>query len=46
MMSLHPYQSLDEEGRIIHVNKAWLDALGYSHEEVIGRYLTEVKNRE
>jgi len=31
------YQSLDIEGRLIEVNQAWLDLLGYSHEEVLGR---------
>jgi len=32
-----PYQSLDEDGRLIEVNQAWLNALGYSREEVIDR---------
>jgi len=32
------YQSLDPEGRIIDVNQAWLDVLGYSKDEVIGRW--------
>jgi PAS domain S-box-containing protein len=32
------YQSLDAEGRLIEVNQAWLDLLGYSREEVIGRW--------
>lgn len=31
------YQSLDEDGNILEVNKAWLDTLGYSKEEVIGK---------
>jgi PAS domain S-box-containing protein len=31
------YQSLDENGRFLEVNQAWLDALGYTHEEVIGK---------
>jgi len=31
------YQSLNEFGRIIEVNQAWLDALGYTREEVIGQ---------
>ena len=31
------YQSLDENGCLIEVNKAWLDTLGYSREEVIGK---------
>jgi PAS domain S-box-containing protein len=33
-----PSQSLDKDGNIIAVNKAWLTALGYTHEEVIGRW--------
>lgn len=32
------YQSLDAEGRFLEVNQAWLDQLGYSREEVIGRW--------
>ena len=32
------YQSLDEAGRFLDVNQAWLDALGYAREEVIGRW--------
>ena len=32
------YQSLDENGCFLEVNKAWLDNLGYSHEEVIGKW--------
>jgi PAS domain S-box-containing protein len=32
------YQSLDDEGRIVDVNPAWLEALGYSPEEVIGHW--------
>ncbi len=31
------YQSLDAEGRFLEVNKAWLDMMGYSRSEVIGR---------
>jgi PAS domain S-box-containing protein len=31
------YQSLDSYGCFLNVNQAWLDALGYSREEVIGR---------
>ncbi len=30
------YQSLDENGHFIVVNKTWLDTLGYAKEEVIG----------
>ena len=32
-----PYQSLDAHGRIIDVNRAWTDALGYTRDEVVGR---------
>ena len=32
------YQSLDEEGYFIEVNPQWLDLLGYSREEVLGRW--------
>lgn len=32
------YQSLDIEGHFIEVNDAWLASLGYSREEVIGRW--------
>ena len=31
------YQSLDEYGHFLEVNQAWLDTLGYSREEVIGK---------
>ena len=31
------YQSLDIEGNFLEVNRAWLESLGYSREEVIGR---------
>jgi two-component system, cell cycle sensor histidine kinase and response regulator CckA len=32
------YQSLDENGHFLQVNQAWLDALGYDREDVIGRW--------
>lgn len=32
----YPYQSLDENGEILRVNDAWLDALGYDREAVVG----------
>ncbi|MFC1477385.1 PAS domain S-box protein [candidate division KSB1 bacterium] len=32
------YQSLDENGNFVEVNDAWLDTLGYSREEVIGKW--------
>ncbi|MBW2018772.1 MAG: PAS domain S-box protein [Deltaproteobacteria bacterium] len=35
------YQSLDEDGHIVEVNKAWIDFLGYSKNEVIGQWLGE-----
>ncbi len=35
------YQSLDEEGNFIEVNQAWLDSLGYTREDVIGRNFAE-----
>jgi PAS domain S-box-containing protein len=35
------YQSLDAEGRLIEVNKAWSDFFGYTHDEVIGRSFGE-----
>ncbi len=36
-----PYQSLDEQGRLCQVNSAWLDMLGYTREEVIGRNFSD-----
>ena len=35
------YQSLDENGNFLSVNQAWLDALGYRVDEVIGRNFGE-----
>ena len=35
------YQSLDENGRFIVVNQTWLDILGYTREEVIGKSFTD-----
>jgi PAS domain S-box-containing protein len=32
-----PYQSLDETGCILEVNRRWLEHLGYSRDEVVGR---------
>ena len=32
------YQSLDENGFFLEVNQAWLDTLGYSRNEVIGKW--------
>ena len=36
------YQSLDENGCLVEVNGAWLDMLGYSREEVIGRWFGDL----
>lgn len=33
-----PYQSLDEHGLLLDVNRAWLDVLGYEKNEVVGRW--------
>ena len=35
------YQSLDKNGHFIDVNQAWLETLGYSREEVIGRSFSD-----
>jgi len=35
------YQSLDENGCFIEVNQTWLDTLGYSIEDVIGKNFSE-----
>ncbi|MEW6053011.1 MAG: PAS domain S-box protein [Nitrospirota bacterium] len=32
-----PYQSLDAEGRILDINNAWLETMGYARNEVIGK---------
>lgn len=34
-----PYQSLDEQGCLLAVNRAWEETLGYSREEVLGRFI-------
>ena len=36
-----PYQSLDTKGRIVEVNRPWLQTLGYTSEEVIGHWFGE-----
>lgn len=36
-----PYQSLNKDGCFIDVNPAWLDILGYSRNEVIGKWFGE-----
>jgi len=40
------YQSLDENGNFIVVNKTWLDVLGYSKEEVIGKSFADFLHPE
>ncbi|MDZ7849632.1 MAG: PAS domain-containing protein [Halodesulfurarchaeum sp.] len=42
----HPYQSLDADGTIISVNDAWLEALGYDREDVIGRWFGDILTDE
>ena len=32
------YQSLDADGKFINVNQQWLDTLGYTREEVVGKW--------
>lgn len=36
-----PYQFLDQKGYFLDVNQAWLDTMGYSREEVIGKNFSE-----
>ncbi|MCK5262183.1 MAG: PAS domain S-box protein [Gammaproteobacteria bacterium] len=36
-----PYQSLDEEGRVIEVNRAWEELFGYGRADVIGHLFQE-----
>ena len=40
------YQSLDEDGCFIEVNQAWLETLGYTREEVIGKWFGEFMTPE
>ncbi|MFP4427338.1 MAG: response regulator [Spirochaetaceae bacterium] len=37
-----PFQSLDEEGRLIDVNRAWLETLGYGREEILGTWFGDL----
>ncbi|WP_045221075.1 hybrid sensor histidine kinase/response regulator [Desulfonatronum thioautotrophicum] len=37
-----PYQSLDEQGNFLDVNKAFLNVLGYSREELIGKNFGDI----
>jgi PAS domain S-box-containing protein len=36
-----PFHSLDADGHILGVNKAWLELMGYAQEEVIGHWFGE-----
>lgn len=40
------YQSLDINGNLIDVNKAWLKTMGYELNEVIGRHFTEFMTKQ
>lgn len=40
------FQSLDEFGNIIDVSDVWLDILGYSREEVIGRWFGDFLHKD
>ena len=35
------YQSLDADGRLLDVNRAWLELLGYERVEALGRYFED-----
>ncbi|TVQ95396.1 MAG: PAS domain S-box protein [Desulfovibrionales bacterium] len=35
------YQSLDEDGRLVDVNGAWLNMLGHERRDVLGRHFTD-----
>ncbi len=37
-----PFQSLDADGRLMDVNRAWLDVLGYEREEILGTWFGEM----
>lgn len=37
-----PYQSLDEQGNFLDVNQTFLDVLGYSREDVIGKNFADI----
>ena len=36
-----PFHSLDADGHILRVNKAWLELFGYAQDEVVGRWFGE-----
>ena len=37
-----PYQSLDADARLIEVNPAWSELLGYTKEEVLGKHVSDL----
>jgi len=37
-----PFQSLDADGHLLRVNKAWLELFGFAQDEVIGRWFGEL----
>lgn len=39
------YQSLDKDGRVIELNKTWLEMLGYSKDKVIGKPFSDFITR-
>jgi len=41
-----PYQSLNIDGYLIDVNPAWVNTLGYSHKETVGKHFTEFMTKE
>lgn len=41
-----PYQSLDENGNLLEVNRLWLSVLGYAKREVLGRWFGEFLDEE
>jgi len=41
-----PYQSLDENGKLLEVNRLWLSVLGYSKREVLGHWFGEFLDEE
>jgi PAS domain S-box-containing protein len=40
------YQSLDEKGRFVEVNSAWLETFGYQREEIIGQWFGNFLTQE
>ena len=41
-----PYQSLNIEGKILAVNQQWVDIIGYSEEEIVGTFFTDILHPE